>query len=286
MNVVRFVKKCVFAPNEALLSVRLVARSFYGRLYWRLKPDAPLEYYLPERTKILLEPRHSFTQCFWPGVIAYEPDVQQLLRIYLKPGMVFVDCGANVGLFSLMAGGLVGPTGKVVSIEANPDTVKLLNRNLAANGLPEGKNCAVSATNGTAEFLIASAGDVYGTLKSNEYVPAESKTISVTTRTLDDIVQDAGLAKVDFIKIDVEGGEIDCLRGADKTLRNHKPMVVLEYGTSTWPGFNHTPEELIAIADNYGYELKMLDVTMKTLVPVSVAVWSSGYANVVMLPKS
>src|SRR5207253_4151635 len=105
---------------------------------------SPLRYRLPGGGLLLLEAGHSFTYCFWPGVDQYEPDVRAALRHFLKPGSVFLDCGANIGYFSVLAGGLVGPTGRVISVEANPVTLQRLQRNLAVNGFGTAVHCALA----------------------------------------------------------------------------------------------------------------------------------------------
>ena len=60
--------------------------------------------------------------------------IQRILTELLRPGMVFYDWGANIGLFSLLAARLVGPTGRVFSFEPDPDTAARLERNVARNG--------------------------------------------------------------------------------------------------------------------------------------------------------
>ena len=100
MNVGRFLRKCVTDYPAAVRSAKLVAREYYGRWYWRLRYE-PLAYHLPTGGVLLLEPGHAFTGCFWPDVDRYEPEVCAFLRRVLKPGATFIDCGANVGYFSI-----------------------------------------------------------------------------------------------------------------------------------------------------------------------------------------
>src|SRR6266540_956801 len=134
MNLVRFLKKCLNDRPAAWRSAKLVVRSLYGQLHWSLHPNAPIRYRIPSGGLLLLERGHSFTHSFWPAVDSYEPDVRAALTHFLKPGDTFVDCGANIGYFSVMAGHLVGRRGQVVAIEANPVTRTFLSRNLQLNG--------------------------------------------------------------------------------------------------------------------------------------------------------
>src|SRR6266446_1618018 len=145
MNPIRFLKKCLFDRSAAWLSAKLVFRSFYGQAYWALRPASPLRYRVPSGGVLLLERGHSFTCCFWPAVDNYEPDVRAALLRFLKPDDTFLDCGANIGYFSVLAGGVVGSGGRVVAIEANPVTYRLLERNLKVNGWGVAVHCALTA---------------------------------------------------------------------------------------------------------------------------------------------
>src|SRR5215467_8450810 len=118
MNIIRFLNKCVTNRPAAWRSAKLVVRSICGQLHWMVRPDAAVRYRIPSGGVLLLERKHSFTHCFWPDVDQYEPDVRAALLHFLKPGDVFLDCGANIGYFSVLAGHLVGPEGQVIAIEA------------------------------------------------------------------------------------------------------------------------------------------------------------------------
>src|SRR2546423_4071224 len=114
MNLRRFSRKCLNDRPSAMRSMRMIARQYYGKLYWALRPHAPLPFHLPNGGMLLLEPRHAFTGVLWPDVERYEPDICAFLRAVLKPGATFIDCGANVGFFSIQAGALVGKNGRVI----------------------------------------------------------------------------------------------------------------------------------------------------------------------------
>jgi FkbM family methyltransferase len=289
MNLWRFLKKCAVDRPAAARSARLTARGFYGKGYWLLRPNAPLAYKIPRGGTLLLEPGHSFTGCFWPGGIDYyEPDVRALLLGFLKPGYTFIDCGANVGYFSVQASGLVGRVGKVVSIEANPVTFKLLQRNLNENESIVSINCALTAQSGYVELFVPSDGDVYSSLHADGLVKESStiRSMTVPSRTLDDIVVELGLDRIDVVKIDIEGGELDVLRSSPLVLSRFRPVVIVEYGTNTWPSFDATPRSLMLLADRYRYELRVFDIKQKSLVPIPADIWERPYVNLVLLPRS
>ena len=252
-----------------------------------MRPGQPLSYRLASGGRLLLEPGHSFTFCFWPGVDQYEPDVRAALLHFLKPGDTFVDCGSNIGYFSVLAGNLVGPNGRVVAVEANPVTLRLLERNLAVNRFGKAVHCALTSSPGEVDlFMPRKGGDVYSSLRKGGLINGEDvECYRVSGRTLDDVVASLGLERLDLLKIDIEGAELDVLRSAPYVLQNLRPVILCEYGTNTWPAFCATPEELLEVLNKYDYTAGMFDSTRKKVHPVHDEVWSSVYANLVLRPK-
>jgi FkbM family methyltransferase len=285
VNLLRFLKKCVTDSPAAMRSLRVVARSYYGQLYWSLKPTAPLAYHLPTGGTLLLDNKHAFTGCFWPDVERYEPEVRSFLQYSLKPGDTFIDCGANVGYFSVQAGALVGKSGTVISIEANPRTFKLLERNLRANGFGIPVQCALTLQAGEVELFMPQDWDVYSSLRAGALVEGRAdQSFKVTARTLDDVIKERSLARVDVVKIDIEGGELDVLRSAPELLSTFRPLIITEYGVNTWASFGATHRELKALTRKFKYSLRLFDAQAHQLVPVSEDVWERTFVNVVLIP--
>lgn len=86
----------------------------------------------------------------------YEPETIALFRSYLKEGMTVVDIGANLGYFTVIAAGLVGPSGKVFSYEPDPHNFALLEKNVSVNGFKNVTNfpVALSDRRGTRELFF------------------------------------------------------------------------------------------------------------------------------------
>lgn len=286
MNLWRFLRKCFTDPPAAVRSAKLVIRSFYGQGYWLVYPNQPLAYRLPTGGVLLLDPGHSFTGCFWPNIDRYEPEVRGALQYLLKPGYTFIDCGANIGYFSIQAGGLVGNEGKVVSIEANPITYQLLERNLKANQFGIPIHCALTSQTGEVELFMPSDGDVYSSLRKGGLVKGDSiRAFKVQGRSLDEVVKDLALSRVDVVKIDIEGAEIDVLRSARHLLSTFRPVLIVEYGTNTWPIFGASCEDLKAISCQHGYALLLFNPQKEKLVSITEDVWQSHYANLILVPE-
>lgn len=140
-----------------------------------------------------------------------------------KPGDVFLDVGAYIGWFTIQAAKAVGPSGKVVALE--PDTYNRgqLEENLALNGL---SSCTVVPV--AAWFEAAEIGWRADDVPVWSKVDRASHGGSVRAVTIDSLVDDLGLAKVDWIKMDIEGAEVEALQGAQKTLARFRPDLFIE----------------------------------------------------------
>lgn len=286
MNLLRFLKNCLTDTPAAMRSLRVVMRGCYGQLYWSLKPGAPLAYHLPSGGTLLLDEKHSFTGCLWPDVEHYEPEVRAFLQYALRPGDTFIDCGANVGYFSIQAGALVGRGGKVVAIEANPRTFKLLERNLRANHFGIPVQCALTSEAGEVELFMPKDWDVYSSLRAGSLVEGSAdQSFKVTARTLDEVVDALALQKVDLVKIDIEGGELDVLRSAPKLLSILRPLIIAEYSVNTWASFGASFAQLEELSRNHSYQLRLFDQQKQRLTPLSKNIGQSAFANVVLVPQ-
>ncbi|MGA7804468.1 MAG: FkbM family methyltransferase [Bradyrhizobium sp.] len=134
------------------------------------------------------------------------------LRAHLAAGGSFVDVGANVGTHALALARLVGAGGKVIAIEPHPVTHARLAFNRAASGLTQVTLVAAAAGPSNGELLIETDGDNLGA--SHIVGDATSgNAIRVPSLRLQRIVEEAGLSKVDALKIDIEGFEDRVLIG-------------------------------------------------------------------------
>lgn len=156
---------------------------------------------------------------------AYEPAKHALIRRHLRPGMTFIDVGANKGDFTLLAARLTENSGTVISIEPEPENHSILQRSLELNDYSNVRvlQVALSDRDGTADLRIGS------TSGSHTLSPEFNglRTVTVPTRTLDRVVAEQRLGAVDMIKIDVQGLELAVLRGAAETLRANPRMILL-----------------------------------------------------------
>jgi len=177
-------------------------------------------------------------------------DGELFLSTVIRPGDIVVDVGANIGVLSLLASRLVGPSGCVLAIEAHPRTyLALLNnlkRNLATNVRP--LSIAVGPEPGTVRFSDRLDDDW-------NKVDRDSGTMEVEVKPLDD-VSDA-YAHIDVLKIDVEGFELHVLKGSNNVL-SRTACDLLECWSEHTRSFGYTPDDLIALMQRVcfdGYRL-------------------------------
>ena len=145
----------------------------------------------------------------------YEPELM-LLERFLKPGMVFVDGGANTGVFAFTAARLVGPTGRVLAFEPGSACFAALTQSRALNQFEQLRlvNKALSDQSGTARLYHCMGQENAFSLGAENGATFDE----ISTTTLDEIAQAEQLPRVDFIKLDVEGAEELVLRGAKQVL--------------------------------------------------------------------
>lgn len=158
----------------------------------------------------------------------YEPHLARRLRERLRPGSVFVDVGANIGFFTLLAATLVGPAGRVHAFEARHDNLELLRRSLAANRLEnvELHHCAVSDQKGELAFFASGSWFSNGRVVADEESGSEQLP-RVPALPLDEAL--AGIERIDVLKMDIEGSEARALAGMRGLLRRHRPVVFTEF---------------------------------------------------------
>jgi FkbM family methyltransferase len=160
---------------------------------------------------------------YWAG--QHDVPVQDVLMRVLKPGTVFWDIGAHVGFFTILASRVVGSIGRVHAFEPMPLNLKRLGKaaelnrtdNVTVHGI------AVGGTNGSA-LLHGHQANAMWTLVAER---ASTGGVTVRCRTIDSLASDLGDPEV--IKVDVEGAELDVLRGGLATIQLAKPTLVVEF---------------------------------------------------------
>jgi FkbM family methyltransferase len=162
----------------------------------------------------------------------WEPNNSALVDSILQPGDLFVDVGANIGYYTLLASSRVGPSGKVVAIEASPAIFAQLRENTLANGTTNTRLLNVAVSDSRRELLLYGGtrwnrGSTSAVVHEPDQIP-EAKVAAVP---IDELLLPEELQRVALIKIDIEGGELPVLERILATLdrypKNLKLLVEL-----------------------------------------------------------
>ena len=190
----------------------------------------------------------------------YEPNTLCVLRTLLHRGDTFIDVGGNAGIVSLAAAGWVGPTGRVHAFEPSTREYGRLLDTIARNRLDwvSAHHVALGARREVGALHVASephAGlNTFGRSFSYRDIALET-TEPVDIRTLDDVMAEAAIGRVAAIKIDVEGMELDVLRGAQALLARDHPALVVEVVDRALEACGATVAALEELLISSGYTL-------------------------------
>ena len=173
----------------------------------------------------------------------YEQEELQIIKRYFRRGGVFCDIGTNVGNHTIYAGLFLEPS-RIICFEPNPEIIPTLRANIFLNGLDG--ICELSHLGiGLSSALQDGMGLLYGrrNLGAARFKPGSGDLKVVPG---DSVLQDELL---DFVKIDVEGMELDVLRGLEQTVARSKPVIFIEC-------MNRNVDEVMGLLGSWGYSKK------------------------------
>ncbi len=186
------------------------------------------------------------------GVMDAEMD---LVRRLLRPGDVFVDGGANVGLFALIAARAVGPSGQVIAFEPAPKTREVLARNIALNAYDwaTARGEALDAESGERRFVARHGNSAGLSSFAPQEVTLGGQTHVVATISLDEATAAVGRTRVAGVKLDLEGAEFAALRGSTALLRDAAPDIVIEVEDAHLRRQGASREQVLELLRSFGY---------------------------------
>lgn len=253
----------IFSKLGQLREVK--ARTFFGRTLCVVLPE-------PVSTTIW---RYS----------VFEEDVCFYILSLLRPGDTFIDIGGHFGFFSTLAGDAVGEGGRVISLEPMPDTRAMLEKNVKGYGGKAHHDVipvAAGAESGTLTFKdFGIVGSAYATsAEERSEAMRQVGEISVTVRTLDEIVKEQGIDTLRLIKVDAENAEYDVVQGALETVRTLRPGIIIEAGDAEDGKANTADVVQLLLAENYAaFEFKDWQI-----IPHEVQS-RYAYQNLLMVPS-
>jgi FkbM family methyltransferase len=205
----------------------------YGRVMWAKHGGTTFVGRIPMTGCLMeLDPNHRITKA-WYIRADYEINIIVALRRFLRPGMVCMDVGANAGLFALFMATSVGDRGRVFAFEPTAATFQWLQKNIELNALRNvvAENVAVTEQTGVVAFHIGPSDlCVYNSISAVVHPSAKSgqfSRVTVPAISIDDYCANHDIRRVDCVKIDVEGAELQVLKGMRRVLEENGQIVLL-----------------------------------------------------------
>lgn len=196
---------------------------------------------------------------YWRGAHDWAPIF--VLEKFLKIGDTFIDVGANQGEYSLWAARKVGATGKIIAFEPMQQLFDQLVENIRLNESFQKSIWPVKLglSDKKGEVILYASDDsnegtntIYTTDKFNIELG------KIQLDTLDEQLDELKIIKVNFLKIDVEGAELQVLNGAINTLKNHRPVLLLEINKDACIAGGYLPEDILSLLKPFNYSFSKI----------------------------
>ncbi|WOO40817.1 FkbM family methyltransferase [Rubellicoccus peritrichatus] len=187
----------------------------------------------------------------------YECDIINLLIKFMDKDSYYIDVGANIGLMALPALSLL-PSIKCVSIEPSPNTFRLLERTAQNSPYADRwitRNCALWSQETNLDFHVSEKNHAAFDSVTATGRTAVSNVQTVKATTLDHEWKKLDRPKISVIKIDVEGAELEVLKGGKELLEKEKPILCFEAESQNLKAFGLLPQDLWTWADTNAYQL-------------------------------
>jgi FkbM family methyltransferase len=176
-----------------------------------------------------------------------------------KKNDIVIDIGANTGYYSLRLSSLVGENGKVIAIEPDPQTFNSLTKNCELNNISnvDTHNIAISDSNEEIIFHQSIFHSGTSSMFVNEKDKSEMKKLIIKTTTLDELVKEK-YKQIAWIKIDVEGAELEVLKGSSTILSKTK-NIIIEVHEHILNQNNKNSKEILEILEENGFKITLLN---------------------------
>jgi FkbM family methyltransferase len=202
-------------------------------------------------------------------------------RDNIQEGMTIIDVGANAGVYAFSAAKRVGATGRVFAIEPFSACVNYLNETCRVNQFNWVNVCAGAASdrNGKAKLSVGSASELNEVVADDSLVSGNFE--EVDCFTLDSLLDKYDVKRVDMLKIDAEGHELQVLKGSDRLLQEFAPIILYE-NIAGAQGSN------LPVADylrECNYKLFYYQPYLKNLIPIEIGHDFQGNLNIIAIPQ-
>ena len=249
--------------------------------YWRCLSGRAAIVNLPRWDVRMFLPSnwHGFGKFIFAFRENYEPELAYLESILL-PGSVFVDVGANFGIYTMVASRLVGDAGRVIAFEPSVQSFPVLQENIALNSLENVLSFRAALSEKESRAWLYHALDPSGNSLGRD-TSLDGLGEEVILKSLDNVLEENGIDRVDVIKVDAEGAEELVLHGAARSLTTHSPVVIFEFNPGCAARLGLSPNGAKDFLVSLGYEFVVLDDCAKSKNPAS----RPTYFNIIAIPK-
>lgn len=174
--------------------------------------------------RMVLGPRDRYAYL----VNEHERKIVEVASQLCRPSMHVLDVGGHVGYYTLLFSTLVGPSGRVYTLEPNPANLEKLRAMLIANDITNVEIFPIAAGDrtGKVHFFTEQTGQMGRVAQADM---TDEGIISVQSARIDDLIQSRGIERIDLVKMDVEGAERPALKGMCELLSSVRPLVICEW---------------------------------------------------------
>jgi FkbM family methyltransferase len=251
MSIVKKIRHS-FAGRVGRIVIHLMFRARY-------RDSDPVTYRLPGGVEIKLYPEGEIAE--WLSIPGFfETTELSLVAAFLEPGMFVIDVGANIGVYSVLAARQTEPGGSIWAFEPSSESGARLERNLALNGCTSVKVCR-TALGDRSDMLLPlvsdpGRGDAFRYLSLTAAPGASCTAETVHVTTLDAWAAANEVTKVDFLKVDIEGGEYRMLLGARELLGSSPRVVIMFECEPDWCArADCRPQDVLDLLGSLGFEI-------------------------------
>ncbi len=255
--------------------------------HWTQLPSNSLFTYVPFEGDLIMAVEPSLRSIATSVLIAEQDWFEKEMEFWrnsIESGMTVIDVGANVGVYTFSAALKVGSEGRVLAVEPFSGCVRCLRETCRINQLSWVNVCAGAASdrNGTVKLLLHSANELNQVISSDAAENMSSESFEeATCFTLDSLIEQENIERVDFLKIDAEGHEMAVLAGSQKLLTQFAPVILYE----NIAGSQGSNIEVAQYLTNKGYELFYYQSYTQKLIEVDSVKDFQEQLNLIAFPS-
>jgi FkbM family methyltransferase len=238
--------------------------------------DTPIAFRWYDGLRVHLYLGNDLSLCLYV-LGAFEPNEFVFLKRVLEPGMVVLDGGANEGLFTMYAARRVAPEGAVLAVEPSTREFERLEANISLNRLENVRTFKAALGSRGGEAVLAVAYKRHAGMNAievrapGERLPAwTTSKEAVSVERIDELVARSGVQRLDLVKLDIEGSEVDAIHGASTTISEFRPLLLLEAEETRLRSQGRTKDDLVSALEGFGYELWVFDTASAQLRPAEL----------------